>query len=183
MKLIGTPACTRLRRGNPSRQQLIATLARATGPPRVRVPLHGPHLRWPQHPTLSRAPLHKLAATLEHQYQSLHDVVATSETTWRTRMPTASGFSHDRRHEPDGSARQDIDRISLFRRLPPRTGRLGTTRHRPHQSLQATAATNRTARRDKTSTASVSAGDCRHEPDGSARQDVDRIRLVRRLPP
>jgi hypothetical protein len=26
MKLIGTPACTRLRRGNPTRQQLIATL-------------------------------------------------------------------------------------------------------------------------------------------------------------
>jgi hypothetical protein len=45
------------------------------------------------------------------------------------------------------------------------------------------AATNRTARHDKTSTASVSSGDCRHEPDGAARQDIDRISLFGRLPP
>jgi len=35
MKLIGTPACTRLRRGNPSRQQLIATLGGHRAAPRA----------------------------------------------------------------------------------------------------------------------------------------------------
>jgi len=59
----------------------------------------------------------------------------------RDKTSTASGSSDNRRHEPDGSARQDIiDRISRLRRLPQWTRTAGATRHRPHQALQATAA-------------------------------------------
>ena len=80
------------------------------------------------------------------------------------------------------AARQDADRIGLLTRSPSGSGRRGATRHRPHQAPHTMALMCRTARRDKTPTASGSTDDRPHVQDGAARQATDRIRLFTRSP-
>ena len=166
MKLIGTPACTRLRRGNPSRQQLIATLARATGPRRRTGSLHiRGHGTWPRTSreqrarnstmgsgntsvlTMLRSRTRRPAGLQRCPDQPPQVIAAVDRTDGRDRTSTASASSRHCCQGQDVAARQNVDGIALL--AHPRSPTAGRGITLPQGRCQ-----GQTSRRVRTSTAS-----------------------------
>ena len=170
--------------GNPSRQQLIATLARATGPRRRTGSLHiRGHGTWPRTSreqrarnstmgsgntsvlTMLRSQTRRRDGPEHCPHQPPQDIAAADRTAGRDRTSTASASSRHCRQGQDVAARQDVDGIA--HRAHPRSptaggGTIGTPR--PRVATRA-----RTTRRNTTSMASRSS-----HLRGHGRQDVER---------